>query len=129
VVFSQFPYTVLAKMIPVVPFVVVAYLALYAFAFSIPTDLLATQRPLRDQLSRLSKEKADFGPQSSLDAWIEEEEKIALRKLLNNIAPGGVNAPNAAPGSVIASPSKEHPNYYYQCEYRHSKLDSSRTDD
>ena len=105
-------------MFPVVPFVVVAYLALYAFAFSIPADLLPSQRPLRlrEQVERLVKEKADLGPQSSLDAWIDEEEKIALSKLLANIAPGGANARDAAPGSVLASPSREHPNYYYQCE-------------
>jgi glucoamylase len=99
----------------VVPFVVVAYLALYAFAFSIPTDLLPSQKPLREQLSSLAKEKAGFGPQSSLDAWIDEEASIALDNLLKNIAPGGAHAPDAAPGSVIASPSKERPNYYYQC--------------
>jgi glucoamylase len=104
-------------MFPIVPFVVVAYLALYAFAFSIPSDLLSRQRPLREQVALLAKEKLDLGPQSSLDAWIEEEEKIALNKLLANIAPGGANAKDAAPGSVIASPSKEHPNFFYQCEH------------
>lgn len=104
-------------MFPIIPFVVVAYLTLYAFALSIPTDLLSNQRPLREQLSWLAKEKADLGPQSSLDAWIDEEEKIALNKLLSNIAPGGANARDAAPGGVIASPSKEHPNYYYQCKH------------
>jgi glucoamylase len=102
-------------MFPVVPFVAVAYLALYAFAFSIPADLRPSQLPLRERLSWLAKEKTDFGPQSSLDAWIADEEKIALDNLLRNIAPGGANAPDAAPGSVIASPSKGHPNYYYQC--------------
>jgi glucoamylase len=106
-------------MFPVVPFVVVAYLALYAFAFSIPLDLSSTQGPLlsREQTAWLAKEKADLGPQSSFEAWIEEEETIALDKLLSNIAPGGANAKEAAPGSVIASPSKEHPNYFYQCKH------------
>lgn len=112
----SFPFcSALVTMFPVVPFVVVAYLALYAFAFSIPTDFLANQRPLREQVAWLAKEKADLGPQSSLDAWIQEEEKVALKRLLANIAPGGANARDAAPGSVIASPSKQHPNYYYQC--------------
>jgi glucoamylase len=101
-------------MFPIVPFVVLAYLALYAFAFSIPSDLYSSQQPLKLR-EQLVKEKANLGPQSTLDAWIEEEEKIALRKLLANIAPGGENARDAAPGSVIASPSREHPNYYYQC--------------
>lgn len=106
-------------MFPVVPFVVVAYLALYAFAFSIPLDLSPTLRPIlsREQIAWLAKEKTELGPQSSLEAWIDEEEKIALDKLLSNIAPGGANAKDAAPGSVIASPSKEHPNYFYQCKH------------
>ena len=117
-------------MFPVVPFVVVAYLALYAFAFSIPADLLPSQRPirLREQIAWLAKEKVDLGPQSSLDAWIDEEERIALNKLLANIAPGGANAKDAAPGSVIASPSKEHPNYYYQCGWACASRGASHHD-
>lgn len=109
------PYLNIIDMFLVVPFVVVAYLALYAFALSIPVDLRPSQRPLREQLQWLAKEKVDFGPQLSLDAWIEKEAKISLDNLFKNIAPGGANAPDAAPGSVIASPSKKHPNYYYQC--------------
>jgi glucoamylase len=99
-------------MLPLVPIVVVAYLALYAFAFSIPSNLRPSQRPLGDSLQI---EKTDLGPQSSLVSWLEQEEKTALDKLLRNVAPGGVNALHAAPGTVIASPSKSHPNYYYQC--------------
>lgn len=99
-------------MLPLVPTVTVAYLALSTFAFSIPSNLRPSQRPLGESLQI---EKTDLGPQSSLVSWLEQEEKIALDKLLRNIAPGGVNAPDAAPGTVIASPSKIHPNYYYQC--------------
>lgn len=99
-------------MLPLVPIVTVAYLALYTFAFSIPSNLRPSQRPLGESLQI---EKTDLGPQSSLVSWLEQEEKIALDKLLRNVAPGGVNAPDAAPGTVIASPSKSHPNYYYQC--------------
>lgn len=99
-------------MLPLVPIVTVAYLALYTFAFSIPSNLRSSQRPLGEILQ---VEKTDLGPQSSLASWLEQEEKIALDKLLQNVAPGGDNAPDAAPGTVIASPSKNHPNYYYQC--------------
>ncbi|RDI78439.1 hypothetical protein Vi05172_g11594 [Venturia inaequalis] len=98
-------------MLPLVPIVTVAYLALYTFAFSIPSNLRPSQRPLG---ASLQVEKTDLGAQSSLVSWLEHEEKIALDKLLQNVAPGGVNAPDAAPGTVIASPSKTHPNYYYQ---------------
>lgn len=103
--------------LPLVPFVLVAYLALYVFAFSIPSDLRPSQYTLGEQRERLAKEKVDLGPQSSLDAWIEDESKIALDNLLRNIAPGGANTPDAAGGTVIASPSKNHPNYYYQCTW------------
>jgi len=98
-------------MLPLVPLVVCAYLVLYAFAFSIPANLSPSQRPLG---SVTSADKINLDPQSSLDAWLEQEEKTALDKLLRNVAPGGFNAPNAAPGAVIASPSKTHPDYYYQ---------------
>jgi len=50
---------------------------------------------------------------SNLDKWLQQQEQIAADSLLANVA-GGRNAPDAAPGSVIASPSKEHPNYYFQ---------------
>lgn len=43
-----------------------------------------------------------------LEQWIPQQEKIALKNLLRNIAP-----PGTAPGAVIASPSKENPNYWF----------------
>ncbi|OCL02378.1 glycoside hydrolase family 15 protein, partial [Glonium stellatum] len=88
-----------------VPVVLVAYLVLYAFAFAVPPlphGLPVGQRPLQ------------LNPQSSLDDWLEREREIALDNLLANVAPGGRNVLDAAPGSVIASPSRQHPNYYYQ---------------
>jgi glucoamylase len=100
-------------MFPLIPFVVVAYLALYAFAYSIPSQSVLRQS--------LHLEKTDLGPQSSLDAWIEQQEKVSLDNLLRNVAPGGLNAKDAAPGTVIASPSTQHPNYYYQCTFLHSR--------
>jgi len=103
------------KMLPVLHIVVIAYFVLYTLAYSIPYHFAPTQAFLREDLHL---EKPEFGPQSSLDAWIREEEKIALDRLLRNIAPGGSNTQGAVPGTVIASPSKEHPDYYYQCERR-----------
>jgi glucoamylase len=99
-------------MLPLVPLVVLAYFTLYAFTFSIPSSLRPSQQALGESLQI---EKTDLGPQSSFASWLEQEEKTALYKLLQNVAPGGVNAPDAAAGTVIASPSKNHPNYYYQC--------------
>lgn len=95
------------------PLVVFVYFSLYALAFSIPPlppipkfaaasyHHERTQKPLRE----------------TLDEWLEKEERIALQKLRANVAPGGRNVAGAVKGSVIASPSKEHPNYFYQCEF------------
>ena len=99
-------------MLPVISIVVVAYFLLYALAFSIPIHFTRSQSPLRQNLHL---EKPELGPQSSFEAWLQEEEKIALDRILRNVAPGGSNAPDATPGTIIASPSREYPNYYYQC--------------
>lgn len=95
---------------PLVPFVLVAYFTLYAFAYSIPSILRPSQSVFREQ-QHLEKASS----QLSFTSWLQSQEIIALDNLLKNVAPGGSNAPDAAPGSVIASPSKQHPNYYYQC--------------
>lgn len=57
--------------------------------------------------------------QDSLDAWLQREERIALEKLLANVAPGGrnVEGKGVADGTVIASPSQDQPDYWYQCGY------------
>jgi glucoamylase len=82
----------------------------YSFAFSIPSarefaivkHLPHTQVPLRE----------------ALDDWIDRQERIALDRLLANVKPGGVNVQgneDVVDGTVIASPSKEAPDYWYQC--------------
>ena len=55
--------------------------------------------------------------QDTLDSWIDKEERIALDKLLANVAPGGrsVEGKGVVPGTVIASPSTDEPDYWYQC--------------
>jgi glucoamylase len=83
-------------------FIILAYLVLYAFAFAVPLN--HGQVPL----------KPEGESQASFEQWLKEEEGRALQKLLSNIAPRGSNVQDAAAGSVIASPSKENPNYYYQ---------------
>ncbi|KAF2651742.1 glycoside hydrolase family 15 protein [Lophiostoma macrostomum CBS 122681] len=89
-----------------IPFVFLAYIVLYAFAFSIP--------PAASWLGVGHAQHVQEPLQDSFESWLVEEEKIALDKLLANVAPGGRNVQDAAPGSVIASPSREHPNYFYQ---------------
>ena len=100
-------------MFSLLQFIFLAYFILYVFARSIPLSREATQAPLRQSIH---PEKTDLGPQDSLDAWIEQQERISLEKFLDNVAPGGKNAAGAAPGTVLASPSREHPDYYFQCK-------------
>ena len=98
-------------MAPLLPFVIIlAYITIYTFAFSIPIpftkiDAHGTQNPLQD----------------TLHAWLRREEDIALDRLLANIAPGGENVEDkrlgVVDGTVIASPSREDPDYWYQCTY------------
>jgi glucoamylase len=92
------------------PLVLAAYLVLYAFAFVLPPLPL----PL-SYLAGIEQSPLQQKPLSSLDEWLQREEDIAVDSLLANVAPFGRNVPDAAPGSVIASPSKDHPNYYFQC--------------
>lgn len=102
-------------MIPLIPFIFVAYFALYAFARSIPVAQKTVQIPLANSVHEL---EAELGPQLSFDAWLEKQERISLEKLLDNVAPGGKNTQDAAPGTVIASPSTSYPDYYFQCKLR-----------
>ncbi|KAL2349714.1 glucoamylase I precursor [Cryomyces antarcticus] len=94
-------------MMLLIPFILVAYVLLYAFAFTVPLDFV--QQPLTDALST---GKLSSAP--SLDTWLKKEEAVAVDRLLANVAPGGRNAQDATPGTVIASPSREHPDYYFQ---------------
>lgn len=51
---------------------------------------------------------------SSLDSWMSSENPVALQGVLNNIGSAGSKAQGAAPGIVVASPSKSNPN----CKWR-----------
>ena len=54
----------------------------------------------------------------SLGSWIKQESRIALDNLLANVAPGGrrVVGTEVVDGTVVASPSQNEPDYWYQCE-------------
>lgn len=93
-------------------FLLLAYGTLHAYAFAFPA-ITQLGDLLRFEQVRLQDQPLSQG---SLENWIANEEEIALEKLLANISPGGSNVGSeAANGTVIASPSREHPNYYYQC--------------
>lgn len=49
----------------------------------------------------------------SVDSFVAAEEPIALSRLLCNIGSTGCYAAGAASGIVIASPSKNNPDYFY----------------
>jgi glucoamylase len=94
-------------MFPLVPFIVLAYFVLYVLAL--------VQLPAGGE-RRWETEKTDLGPQMSLETWLTQEKKTSLRQLLQNVSPHGENALGAVPGTVLASPSKKDPDYYYQCK-------------
>ena len=54
---------------------------------------------------------------TSLKEWTAERKPIAIQKVLENISPS-----DGRPGAVLASPSRETPNYYY-----HWVRDAART--
>lgn len=110
-------------MAPLIPFVLLAHVVLNAFAFSIPP-----LPPLSNFLGVGQAQQAQTPLQDTLDTWIEWEQRIALDKLLANVSPGGRNVKEARPGSVIASPSREHPNYYYQCIHKRVPCVKSTTE-
>ena len=57
---------------------------------------------------------ASTQPVKNLEDWIDLERSLAFRYLLDNIAPNGTNTEGSSDGTVIASPSKAYPNYFYQ---------------
>ncbi|KAH6685101.1 glucoamylase [Plectosphaerella plurivora] len=49
----------------------------------------------------------------NVDAWIAQELPIARAQLLCNVGPSGCNSAGVASGLVIASPSKQDPDYFF----------------
>ena len=94
----------------------VAQLIHSASGVLLPLGLLnpTVQKPLQSLSSKFN----DYFSSSELDRWLEREEQIAAERLIANVSPVGTNAKAAAPGAVIASPSRGQPgqpDYYYQC--------------
>ncbi|KNG47095.1 glycoside hydrolase family 15 protein [Stemphylium lycopersici] len=82
----------------------------YAYAISIP------RLPPLNSFVGAGHAQQQQPLQDTFDAWIQQEERIALDKLLANVAPGGSNVQGkgVADGTVIASPSQEGPDYWFQ---------------
>lgn len=49
-----------------------------------------------------------FAGSDELNQWIEQQKRVCLEKIYEHISP-----PDASPGAVIASPSRQDPDYYY----------------
>ncbi|KAF1934747.1 hypothetical protein EJ02DRAFT_167345 [Clathrospora elynae] len=91
--------------------VILTHLVHYTHAFSIPS------LPRLNSFVSASHTHTQQQPlQDTLGAWIEREERIALDKLLANVAPGGRNVwgKGVADGTVVASPSQDGPDYWFQ---------------
>lgn len=90
----------------------------HAYAFSIP------RLPSLANFAGAGHAQQQQPLQDTFDAWIKQEERIALDKLLANVAPGGSNVKGkgVADGTVIASPSKEGPDYWFQCKHTQANL-------
>lgn len=89
----------------------IACVALDAAAFSIPPFPYLSNLAVGRAQQQLQQPL-----QETLETWLAREERIALEKLLANVAPGGrnVEGKGVVPGTVVASPSREDPDYWYQ---------------
>ena len=94
-----------------------AILSIYLLPFTSAYSILPLQY-LQNFVGPSHAQQQQKPLQEGFGAWIEREERIAVDNLLANIAPGGKNVEgkDVIDGTVIASPSQEGPNYWYQCE-------------
>ncbi|KAI9789153.1 MAG: Glucoamylase, intracellular sporulation-specific [Candelina submexicana] len=88
-------------------FTVLAYLLLWALASD---DCPVYQYPIELQ-EKQKTSAASYG--TSLEDWLQEEQDVAFARLLANIAPGQ-NTEGVPNGTIVASPSKKAPDYFYQ---------------
>lgn len=105
----------------------ITFVSLCVHAISIPHPHIPSLRPSAQSFLGL-KDAQQKPLLDTLESWIEREKGVALERLLANISPGGRSAKGATKGSVIASPSREHPNYFYQCTYSNAGVDGIRVD-
>ncbi|GJN74336.1 glucoamylase precursor [Purpureocillium lilacinum] len=77
------------------------------------TALLLGSVAVQHVLGRAGASRQPLLLKRSVDSFIGTETPIALEQLLCNIGSDGCNAQGAASGAVIASPSKQDPDYFY----------------
>ncbi|RPB05985.1 hypothetical protein L873DRAFT_1661085 [Choiromyces venosus 120613-1] len=104
-----------------VPVAALGYFSGFAAAYVAtghPTDtrqfIISKDKPLPYEHGATTWYKTSIRPVKNLENWIDFEKDLALEYLLDNIAPNGNNTDGCSDGTVIASPSKSYPNYFYQ---------------
>lgn len=83
-----------------------ALFILTSSAFGIAAASYIAQVPLTPTYELFSHQLTH----APLEDFIKFENSVALPAILQNIGPDGINAGGAAPGIVVASPSKTDPN-------------------
>lgn len=56
---------------------------------------------------------ASLIPEQEYESWIDSESNIAFEGIIQNIGGYG-SVEGVMPGAVVASPSKQYPNYFFQ---------------
>lgn len=92
-----------------------AFLATASFARDSARD------PVRDLASTVTRQVtgriaslAEAASSVEFTAWLELQRTYCASGIYQNLGSWGANARDADPGAVIASPSKQSPDYYYQ---------------
>lgn len=84
----------------------------------VSASVFLAQFPIINSLAILNKERAT----GSLNDFIASEGPIALQGVLNNIGAAGSKVAGAAPGLVVASPSKSNPDCKYALPFKYPPL-------
>jgi glucoamylase len=81
--------------------------------FRLPKSPLHSEKLLQKAKS-LGSSTVTIIPPEQYERWIEHQTHIAFERIINNIGGYGQDLKDVMRGAVIASPSKSHPDYYYQ---------------
>lgn len=77
------------------------------------SDQLPKQKPSTNTTAFISS-IISLIPLREYESWISTESEIAFESIVKNIGGYGEGLDEVMRGAVIASPSKSHPNYFYQ---------------
>lgn len=77
------------------------------------SDQLPNHKPCNEAKSHISS-IISLIPAHQYESWISAETEVAFESIIKNIGGYRVGIDDVMRGAVIASPSKNHPDYYYQ---------------